>query len=172
VQTAARILAFLDAHHVMSLATCGAQGPHAANVLYVRDGFALLWVSDPASRHSLHIQAEPRIAATIAPDCSEVDEICGVQISGRAQAITGEHERADAQALLERRYPSVRRLSGDQERARDLFATMQFYRLDPARMVLIDNSRGFGHKETLEVEGILNVRSGSVCSEASSAKLQ
>jgi hypothetical protein len=37
---------------VMSLATSGESGPHAANVLYVRDDFALLWVSDPISRHS------------------------------------------------------------------------------------------------------------------------
>jgi hypothetical protein len=54
-ETVARVIAFLDAHHVMSLATSGESGPHAANVLYVRDDFALLWVSDPISRHSREI---------------------------------------------------------------------------------------------------------------------
>jgi hypothetical protein len=28
---------------------------------------------------------------------------------------------------------------------------MEFYRLEPTRMVLIDNSRGFGHKDTLDL---------------------
>jgi nitroimidazol reductase NimA-like FMN-containing flavoprotein (pyridoxamine 5'-phosphate oxidase superfamily) len=55
--TAVRIATFLDANHVMSLATCGAEGPHAASVFYVRDGLALLWVSDPESRHSAQLEA-------------------------------------------------------------------------------------------------------------------
>ena len=29
---------------------------------------------------------------------------------------------------------------------------MQFYRLEPANMVLIDNTRGFAHKDTLDLE--------------------
>jgi hypothetical protein len=33
-QAAARIAAFLDAHHVMSLATSGRDGPHAASLFY------------------------------------------------------------------------------------------------------------------------------------------
>jgi hypothetical protein len=28
---------------------------------------------------------------------------------------------------------------------------VEFYRLEPTRLVLIDNCRGFGHKETLEL---------------------
>src|SRR5262245_25687970 len=63
---AQRFLAFLDAHHVMSLATAGADGPHAANLFYARDGFALIWVSDPTSRHSLHVEGGARVAATVA----------------------------------------------------------------------------------------------------------
>jgi len=31
---------------------------------------------------------------------------------------------------------------------------MEFYRLEAMRIVLIDNSRGFAHKETLELEAI------------------
>src|SRR6516165_1471022 len=62
------IAEFLDAHHVMSLATCGPHGPHAANVFYARDGFSLLWVSDPQSTHSTNIGINPQVGATIAPD--------------------------------------------------------------------------------------------------------
>jgi hypothetical protein len=30
----------------------------------------------------------------------------------------------------------------------------EIYRLDPERIVLIDNKKGFGHKETLELKGV------------------
>jgi uncharacterized protein YhbP (UPF0306 family) len=76
-ELATRVLAFLDGHHVMSLATLGPEGPHAANVFYARDGMVLFWMSDPASRHSMHIDACGRVAATIAPDCRDFPEIRG-----------------------------------------------------------------------------------------------
>jgi uncharacterized protein YhbP (UPF0306 family) len=33
----------------------------------------------------------------------------------------------------------------------DAYAQSAVYRLDPKRIVLIDNTKGFGHKETLEL---------------------
>jgi uncharacterized protein len=95
----------------MALATCGEGGPHAANVLYVRDGFALLWVSHPTSRHSREIANDARVAATIAPDYVEVDAIRGIQIWGRAHALSGASHRTHARLLLEARYPSLKRIS-------------------------------------------------------------
>jgi uncharacterized protein len=151
-QTATRIAAFLDAHHVMSLATCGRGGPHAANLFYVRDGFALIWVSDSNSRHSTDIEGDAVVAATIAPDCVDIDDIRGVQISGRAYGMASEGPRAHARRLLEARYPEVKPLFGASSAMREVYARMEFYRLEPTRMVLIDNSRGFGHKETLDLE--------------------
>jgi len=151
-ETVTRIAAFLDAHHVMSLATSGRHGPHAANLFYVRDGFALLWVSDPNSRHSVDIADNGCVAATIAPDCLNIDDIRGVQISGRAHVITGEALRADARRLFEARYPQVKRSFAADSALGQAYAEMGFYRLEPARMVLIDNSRGFAHKETIELE--------------------
>ena len=161
MSTAARVAAFLDAHHVASLATCGAHGPHAANVFYVREQFALLWVSDPRSRHSVELEAEPRIAATIAPDCFDMDDVRGVQICGNAHVITSESRRVRARLLLEARYPCVKRLHGASG-MKEPYADMEFYRLEAMRIVLIDNSRGFAHKETLELEAIED----TMCEEA------
>jgi uncharacterized protein YhbP (UPF0306 family) len=150
-QTAGRIAAFLDAHHVMSLATNGREGSHAVNVFYVRDGAALLWVSDPESRHSLDIENNPSVAATVASDCADIAEIQGVQISGHARLIRSASGRDAAQSLLERRYPAMRRLAQDAT-FRRACARTQFYRLEPSHMVLIDNTRGFAHKDMLDLE--------------------
>jgi uncharacterized protein len=149
-ETSARIAAFLDAHHVMSLATCGSQGPHAANLFYVRDGFVLLWVSDPNSRHSMELKADHRVAATIAPDYRDFGDVCGLQICGTADCVTGASERRRAQALLKARYPFLKRLSAGPAAMKSAYESAEVYRLDPQRMVIIDNRRGFGHKDTLD----------------------
>ncbi|HEY7300162.1 MAG TPA: pyridoxamine 5'-phosphate oxidase family protein [Xanthobacteraceae bacterium] len=150
-ETAQRIIEFLDANYVMSLATSGSCGPHAANVFYARDGLALLWVSDCTTRHSTELEGDPRVAATVAPDCFEFDDIRGVQISGRARLIRDAAERATSRRILEARYPRLKRLSESPAALRDAYLGAAFYRLEPERMVLIDNSRGFGHKETIEL---------------------
>ena len=89
----ARIAAFLDAHHVLSLATLGADGPHAANLFYACDGMALVWLSDTDTRHSRHVAADARVAATIAPDYTDFAEIRGVQVFGAARQIVAADER-------------------------------------------------------------------------------
>jgi uncharacterized protein YhbP (UPF0306 family) len=146
-----RIAAFLDAHHVMSIATIGAQGPHAASVFYARDELALLWVSDRASRHSVELEADGRVAATIARDYSDFATIRGLQISGRAHRLGDEAERARARHILELRYAFLKQPATGG--LRDTYERAQIYRLDVVRFVLIDNSRGFGHKDVLELTG-------------------
>jgi uncharacterized protein YhbP (UPF0306 family) len=150
-ETAIRIATFLDANHVMSLATCGAEGPHAASVFYVRDGLALLWVSDPKSRHSTELEANARVAATVAPDYFDYDDIRGVQISGQARVITDASERANARLILHARYPFLKQMSESRSALGEAYQRVEFYRLEPTRLVLIDNSRGFGHKDILEL---------------------
>ena len=153
---AARITAFLDAYHVMSLATCGADGPHAVNVFFVRDGFSLLWVSDPQTRHSKALEINPQVAATVAPDYRDFDEICGVQICGDAHRIIEPLQRHSARGLLEARYPFLRQLS-DRPHVKQAYETAEFYRLVPRKIVIIDNSRGFGHKDTLDLHAAAGV---------------
>lgn len=150
-EVAERIATFLDEHHVMSLATAGVHGPHAANLFYARDGFALFWVSDPASRHSLELAADGRVAATIARDLSDFAPIRGLQLAGHACRIGDERERAQARAILEARYAFLRQPAD--AGLRDSYARAEIFRLDITRCVLIDNTRGFGHKEVLELGG-------------------
>ncbi|MCC6887418.1 MAG: pyridoxamine 5'-phosphate oxidase family protein [Hyphomicrobiales bacterium] len=144
-----RIAAFLDTHHVLSLATRGPDGPHAANLFYARDGFRLFWVSDSASRHSQHLAAEARVAATIAPDYQDFAEIRGLQLLGTAHCLDNPGEVEAAQGRLAQRYRFLRDVAALPEAVRNAFASARVYRLDPREIVLIDNTRGFGAKETL-----------------------
>ncbi len=145
------IRSFLAEHHVMSLATFGATGAHAANLFYACDGLALVWVSEPDTQHSREIEADSRVAATVAPDYSDFAAIRGVQIAGVARRVMAADERLRHIALLEARYAFLRQLAAGPLKLREAFARTAVYRLQPARIVLIDNTKGFGHKETLEV---------------------
>ena len=146
-----RIAAFLDAHHVMSLATVGPGGPHACNLFYARDGFALVWVSESASEHSLNVTAAPMAAATVAPDYSDFAAVRGLQITGFARHVARSEERRRCLDLLEARYPFLGQLAAAPPKLREAYARTAVYRLQPTRIVLIDNSKGFGHKEMLDL---------------------
>lgn len=150
-QLADEIASFLAAHHVMTLATAGAGGPHAASLFYACDGQALVWVSAPDTRHSRDIEAEPRVAATVAPDTADFAAIRGVQIAGLARKIVAADERKRHLTQLEARYSFLRELAAKPLKLREAYERSVIYRLQPARIVLIDNSKGFGHKETLEI---------------------
>ena len=147
---ARRVAAFLAAHQVMSLATYGAAGPHAANLFYACDGLALVWVSEEDARHSREIEAEPRVAATIAPQYTDFALIRGLQITGTAYKIAAQ-DKARHLALLEVRYPFLRQLAEAPAELRAAYARVAVYRLEPVRITLIDNTKGFGHKETFDL---------------------
>ncbi len=145
----AEIRAFLDAQHVMSLATVIDGAAHAANVMYAIEGLSLFWTSDPGSRHSLAIEREPRVAATIAPDYADFRAIRGVQIAGRARRLADAAEAAHARELLRQRYAFLRELEAAPGALRAAVDKAAYYRLDPDSLTLIDNTRKFGDKRTL-----------------------
>ncbi len=147
----ARIEQFIDAYHVMSLATTSGEGPHAANLFYIRDRLSLVWVSDPTTQHSRDLAGNARVAATIAPDVSDYPAVRGVQLTGEARLVTEFTRRTRLLALLICRYNFLARLDAGPEKMKTAFQKAGVYRLTPSRIVLIDNSRGFGHKETLSL---------------------
>lgn len=146
---AERIARLLDENHVMTLATSGVDGAHAASLFYARDGLSLIWVSESRTRHSSELDVDRRVAATVAPDTSDHRAICGIQVHGKAECIIDGAERRRLLAVLEARYPFLAQLESAPAKMSDALAKVNIYRLQPARIVLIDNRPGFGHKETL-----------------------
>jgi uncharacterized protein YhbP (UPF0306 family) len=149
-ELAGQIAAVLDLHHVMSLATIGPNGPHAVNLFYARDGFTLLWVSDSSSRHSVDIDADSRVAATVASDFSDFPQVQGLQFSGRAVRIGNESRRQSARGHLEDRYPFLQAAASGSAELREAYERAEFYQLTPDRIVLIDNTRRLGFKQALD----------------------
>lgn len=141
-----RVLAYLRAHHVMTLATQGAAGPWAAAVFYASDEFTLYFLSAPSTRHASELTAHARVAATIQDDCVDWAAIRGVQLEGEARELHGE-QAGSAREIYGAKFPLV----GNADRApapiAAAFSRVRWYRLVPDRLYFVDNSVRFGHRD-------------------------
>ena len=139
---------YLGGHHVMTLATQGAQGPWAAAVFYASDGCSLIFLSSPNSRHCSNLAQDARCAATIQEDYSDWQQIKGIQLEGRVSELEGEDERR-AQHLYGEKFPIVGSLAHAPPAIIKALARVRWFRLVPERFYFIDNSQGFGHRDEI-----------------------
>lgn len=154
----ARVLEYLRAHHVMTLATHGADGPWAAAVFYASDGLTLYWLSAPSSRHSVNLARSSRAAATIQEDYADWPGIKGVQLEGIAGEISGAEEKR-ARTLYGEKFPVVGKLSQAPASIIAAMAKVRWYRIVPARLYFIDNSVAFGHRDEIDLRRQAGARS-------------
>jgi uncharacterized protein YhbP (UPF0306 family) len=140
-------LVYLEGHHVMTLATSGVEGVWAAAVFYVSEGFDLYFLSAGHTRHGQNLAADGRAAATIQEDYHDWPGIKGIQLEGVVTRLEGEAR----QAAIERyvgKYPFV--ANPADERMRAALVKVNWYRLRPERLYLIDNSKGLGHRDEIK----------------------
>jgi len=147
-QLASRVAQHLQRLHVATLATVGPDGPWAAAVFYVHDGWDLYFLSSPTSRHALNLAHEARVAATIQADHADWPGIQGVQLEGTVRPLAGDGE-ARARDLYGQKFPLVGKLAQAPAAIVRALAKVHWYRLRTSRLFFIDNTRGFGHREEL-----------------------
>jgi uncharacterized protein YhbP (UPF0306 family) len=145
------VAAYLAGHHVMTLATCGPEGPWAAAVFYASEGSSLIFLSAPGTRHCRNLALDSRCAATIQEDYREWPEIKGIQLEGRVVELQGGEER-HARQVYGGKFPVVGSLASVPPAIVEALARVRWYRLVPERMYFIDNSQGFGHREEIPLD--------------------
>ena len=144
---ASRARDYLRDHHVMTLATHGPEGVWAAAVFYVNDGFQLYFLSAGHTRHAQNMAAAPRVAATIQEDYADWTAIQGIQLEGTVWLLAGK-ERETALALYAKKYSFLNQPIAVVEAA---LMRVNWYCLSPERLYFVDNSRGFGHRDEIEL---------------------
>lgn len=144
--TAAAVGQFLAGQSTLTLATVNAAGePLAASLFFVSDAaLNVYWVSGAHSRHSVNLAANPRAAVTVHNITWTWTEIAGVQMEGQVAVVPAGAAWQDVWALYERKFPFVAAFQAEVSRS-------NFYHFSPAWARLIDNSRGFGHKEEIRL---------------------
>ncbi|MFG2225945.1 pyridoxamine 5'-phosphate oxidase [Streptomyces sp. NPDC048644] len=141
------ILRALAGHTTLTLAYGDADGPQACAVLYAAGGDAAgpvaYFVTSGTTRHGRALrQPGARVAFTAQRDGQEWTALTGLQGRGRCRVLAGD-ERAAGWAAYTGRFPFV----AADERLRAALERTELWELRPDWLRLIDNGRGFGHKE-------------------------
>ncbi|GAB2896011.1 YhbP family protein [Microvirgula curvata] len=131
----ATIRDFILGHHVLSLATCDANGPWAASCFYAFDqaDVALLILSSGETRHGRHMRDRPQVAGTISGQPQAVHEICGLQFTARAILLEQDLRDRALQCYIGR-HPQAG------------LHTAPVWRLALEQLKFTDNRQQFGHK--------------------------
>lgn len=137
-------LAYLEGHNVMTLATRGREGPWAAAVFYVNEGFTLNFLSAPHTRHCSDIAADGQVAGAIHEDYGSWVEIKGIQFEGHARRISGSAHDA-AVARYQHKFPFTG--GGAAGQVEEALGGVAWYEVTLHTVYLIDNSKGLGHRE-------------------------
>ena len=131
----------LRAESTVALATTGEHGePCVAPLFYIVDGeLNLYWLSSAKSAHSRNLKANLAVAASVFRHTEKWKEICGVQMRGRVEAITGQERRGALVKVYCERFGlgSVLRLA---------IGRATLYQFQPEWFRYMDNSKRLGYK--------------------------
>ncbi len=135
-------------HTTLSLATCHDSRPWSTDLFYASDdNCQLYFVSSGSTLHCQHIADNPRVSVSITGQVADWREIKGLQLDGVAGVVS----KTDRDGVIETyltKFPALRKL----QPAFDIFALLsesRFYRISPKWIRMIDNSKGFGHKDEM-----------------------
>jgi uncharacterized protein len=143
----AETLAYLETHHVMTLATHGAQGSWAAAVFYVSTDFTLTFLSSQRSRHAEDLATDGQCAITIHEDYHEWKDIKGIQMDGRVTKLSGVRQ-AKAIGRYAEKFPLIRPGQAP-ALIKAALERVSWYEFRPERCLFVDNSKGFGHRDEI-----------------------
>lgn len=148
----AALLSFLNAHTTFALASSDASQPWVCSLFYAADSTCCLYyISSESVRHSKQIANNANVAATISGQSSDWATLTGVQLVGTVRPLSGDSQAAARECYLAR-FPQINRmLTAPAEPQQALIAerllTSRVYCLTPSWARLIDNQKGFGHKQ-------------------------
>ena len=146
----ADLLSVIREANTLTLATLDPDGtPRATPLFFAPDPnpsssgrrvwpISLLFLSDPASIHSLNLAREPRAAVSLYPGETDWRSLRGAQMKGRVERLIDD-ESIVALGAYRRQVAVSPELEGP-------LARSAMYRFTPTWTRLIDNRQGFGHK--------------------------
>jgi uncharacterized protein YhbP (UPF0306 family) len=138
----------LRAHSTLTLAYTDRGEPHACALRYAvapRPGDPVLYFLSAAhTRHgrALSQSPPPRIAFTAQADHQDLATLTGLQGTGVCALLTGDERAAALAAYGDALAPLLTSAA-----ARDALRTTEVWALSVSWLRLVDNGRGFGHRE-------------------------
>jgi nitroimidazol reductase NimA-like FMN-containing flavoprotein (pyridoxamine 5'-phosphate oxidase superfamily) len=141
-----KILALLDTHRIMTIATLRPDGwPQATTVGYVNDGMNLWFLCGRESQKAANLARDDRVSITIDHDTADMMGITGLSMAARAYRVTDRAEAEKVLSMLPLKYPDAPPSTANMKMpAPDEVA---LFRLEPEVISVLDYTQGFGHTD-------------------------
>jgi general stress protein 26 len=141
-----QIIALLDQHRIMSVATNRPDGwPQATIVGYANDDLVIYCFIARDSQKFANLMRDPRVSIAIANDVRQPLQIKGLSMAARAEWVEARGEIDHAYALLLKRYPEYKIMPQPDP------AAVPLMRFTPEIVSILDYSKGFGHSDLVSV---------------------
>lgn len=139
-----KIMALLDQHRIMTLATLRPDGwPQATTVGYVNEGLTLYFLCGLESQKAANLAGDDRVSLTIDHDVSDLMAITGLSMAAHAQPVTDRTEAEKVLRMLPLKYPDQVSLPVPMPSAEEV----RIFRVTPTVISVLDYSKGFGHTD-------------------------
>jgi nitroimidazol reductase NimA-like FMN-containing flavoprotein (pyridoxamine 5'-phosphate oxidase superfamily) len=141
-----KILALLQGHRIMTLATLRPDGwPQATTVGYVDQGLTLWFLCGKDSQKAANLARDNRVSVTIDHDTPDIMAITGLSMAARAHRVTDPAEARRVIAMMPLKYPdappqtAALQMPGAEDVA--------LFRLEARVISVLDYTKGFGHTD-------------------------
>lgn len=141
-----KILALLDQHRIMTVATLRPDGwPQATTVGYVNEGLTLYFLCGLDSQKAKNLARDDRLSLTIDHDTADLMAITGLSMAARAQAVDDRAEAEKVLRMLPLKYPEAQPLPMKMPSPDEV----RLFRVTPSVISVLDYSKGFGHTDLI-----------------------
>lgn len=141
-----KILALLDEHRIMTVATLRPDGwPQATTVGYANEGLTLWFLCGLQSQKATNLAHDDRVSITIDHDTADIMAITGLSMAARAHRVSDRAEAEKVLRLLTAKYPDAPpsttqlQMPGPDDVA--------LFRVVPEVISVLDYTKGFAHTD-------------------------
>jgi nitroimidazol reductase NimA-like FMN-containing flavoprotein (pyridoxamine 5'-phosphate oxidase superfamily) len=141
-----KILALLDGHRIMTIATLRPDGwPQATTVGYVNEGMTLWFLCGLESQKAKNLARDNRVSLTIDHDTPDLMAITGLSMAARAHRVTDAAEAQKVIAMLPLKYADAPASTAAMKMPRP--EEVALFRVVPEVISVLDYSKGFAHTD-------------------------
>lgn len=147
-----KILALLDGHRIMTVATLRPDGwPQATTVGYVSEGMTLWFLCGRDSQKAANLARDNRVSATIDHDTADLLAITGLSMAARAHRVTDRAEAEKVLRMLPLKYPDAPPSTASIKMPTP--EEVALFRVEPEIISVLDYTQGFGHADLVTCPG-------------------
>jgi len=141
-----KILALLESHRIMTIATLRPDGwPQATTVGYVNEGLTLWFLCGLESQKAKNLAHDNRVSLTIDHDTPDIMSITGLSMAARAHRVTDRAEAEKVIGMLPLKYPDAS--PGTAQMTMPTPEDVALFRVVPEIISVLDYTKGFAHTD-------------------------